>query len=90
MAPMIGFHSVIESPESVRRVAPPTRIMATMSTAIVPSQILRARACPAALETANGAAFDVAVEDIRSDSGRAGGTQWQGEGKIAAAAAPLY
>ena len=45
MAPMIGFHSVMERPESVSRVAPPTRIMATIRSAMVPSQILSARAC---------------------------------------------
>ena len=42
---MIGFHSVMERPESVSRVAPPTRIMATMSSASPASQILSARTC---------------------------------------------
>jgi hypothetical protein len=37
-APMIGCHSVMESPESVRRVAPPTKIIATTNSAMTPSQ----------------------------------------------------
>ncbi|KAF0126731.1 MAG: hypothetical protein FD152_2569 [Xanthobacteraceae bacterium] len=36
--PVTGFHSVIESPESVRRVAPPTTTMAKTSTATISSQ----------------------------------------------------
>ncbi len=39
MMPVIGFHSVIERPLSVRRVAPPTRIMANTTTAHDASQI---------------------------------------------------
>ncbi|MCB1511238.1 MAG: hypothetical protein KDJ36_10075 [Hyphomicrobiaceae bacterium] len=38
MAPSNGCHSVIDSPESVKRVAPPTAIMATTSKAITASQ----------------------------------------------------
>jgi hypothetical protein len=39
IAPMIGFHSVIDRPEPVRRVTPPTTTMANTSTATVQSQI---------------------------------------------------
>ncbi len=35
---MMGCHSVIDSPESVSRVAPPTRIMAAMRNATQESQ----------------------------------------------------
>jgi hypothetical protein len=66
---MIGFHSVMERPESVRRVTPPTKIMVTMRQATVPSQILSARVCPASLAAANEA-LDVLVGDMRSDSGQ--------------------
>ena len=42
---MIGCHSVMDRPESVSRVAPPTRIMATMRAAIAASQMRSARSC---------------------------------------------
>ena len=42
---MIGCHSVMERPESVSRVAPPTRIMATIRAAIAASQMRSARSC---------------------------------------------
>jgi hypothetical protein len=38
MAPRIGCHSVIESPESVSRVAPPTTTIAKTSAATITSQ----------------------------------------------------
>jgi ammonia channel protein AmtB len=38
MAPSSGFHSVIERPESVSRVAPPTATMAITSAATLQSQ----------------------------------------------------
>ena len=40
---MTGCHSVIERPESVSRVAPPTRIMTTIKAASAPSQMRSAR-----------------------------------------------
>ena len=43
MAPEIGFHSVIDRPLSVRRVVPPTRIMATTIRAMISSQLETAR-----------------------------------------------
>ena len=42
---MIGCHSVMDRPELVSRVAPPTRIMATMRAAIAASQMRSARSC---------------------------------------------
>jgi hypothetical protein len=62
MAPTIGFHSVIERPESVSLVAPPTRIMATMSAESAASQSLSARAWRAG----TGVAFTarMVVEDM--------------------------
>ena len=80
MVPMIGFHSVMERPESVRRVAPPTKIMATIRRAIAPSHILSARLCVDSRAEAMPLAaseLDVGVEDMRSDSGRVAGTQWR-------------
>src|SRR3954453_15350435 len=41
--PLIGFHSTIESPEPVTRVAPPTMTIANTCTTITKSQILMAR-----------------------------------------------
>ena len=42
-APMMGFHSVIDSPDPVRRVMPPTTTMAKTRTAHVNSQMATAR-----------------------------------------------
>lgn len=42
-APMIGFHSVIDSPEPVRRVMPPTTTMAKTRAAQTNSQMATAR-----------------------------------------------
>ena len=42
-APMIGFHSVIDRPEPVRRVIPPTTTMANTRTATQNSQIATGR-----------------------------------------------
>ena len=39
MTPVTGFHSVIESPDSVSRVAPPTSTIAKISAATANSQI---------------------------------------------------
>ena len=44
-APETGFHSVIESPDSVRRVAPPTSTMIAISAATANSHHLTARLC---------------------------------------------
>ena len=41
--PVTGFHSTIESPDSVRRVAPPTSTMIAISAAIAISHHLMAR-----------------------------------------------
>jgi hypothetical protein len=41
--PLTGFHSTIESPDSVSRVAPPTSTMAAIISAIVTSQTRTAR-----------------------------------------------
>ena len=46
---MIGCHSVMERPELVSRVAPPTRIMATMRSAMLASQRRKALAWPGAI-----------------------------------------
>src|SRR5882672_7922982 len=47
--PVTGFHSTIESPDSVSRVAPPTKTMAAISAATASSQarMARAEACGA-------------------------------------------
>src|SRR5262245_15420081 len=45
--PVTGFHSVIERPESVSRVAPPTRVMATTRSATQESQSPKAPRCGA-------------------------------------------
>ena len=42
-APMIGFHSVIDSPEPVRRVTPPTTTIANTRAAQMNSQMATAR-----------------------------------------------
>ena len=44
MTPVTGFHCVIESPDSVSRVAPPTSTMTAISAAMVVSQQRTARA----------------------------------------------
>src|SRR5262249_44786944 len=43
--PVTGCHSTIDSPDSVRRVAPPTSTMATMRAAIATSHTRIARTC---------------------------------------------
>src|SRR6476646_6372533 len=50
MAPRIGCHSVIERPLSVRRVAPPTTIIAKTRAATHHSQRATARLAPLSLE----------------------------------------
>ncbi|ODR95439.1 hypothetical protein AUC69_02780 [Methyloceanibacter superfactus] len=57
MAPMIGCHSVMDRPESVSRVAPPTRTMATMRTAMTPSQMRKPRTCRAGIAEACAPVF---------------------------------
>jgi hypothetical protein len=46
-APVTGFHSTIESPDSVRRVAPPTSTMIAISAAIEINHQRTARSCGA-------------------------------------------
>src|SRR5215510_11477275 len=43
--PVTGFHSTIESPDSVSRVAPPTTTVTTISAATASSHSLTARRC---------------------------------------------
>ena len=43
MIPLIGFHCVIDSPDSVRRVIPPMTTIATISAATVYSHRATAR-----------------------------------------------
>src|SRR5262249_10192795 len=43
--PVTGFHSTIESPDSVSRVAPPTTTVAAISAAAASSHSLTARRC---------------------------------------------
>ena len=63
MAPRIGFHSVIERPLSVSRVAPPTTIIATMSAAMHHSQISTPR-CPPIAAGAGLTAFALDVRPV--------------------------
>src|SRR5262245_12080943 len=46
--PVTGFHSTIESPDSVSRVAPPTTTVTTISAATASSHSLTARRCAGA------------------------------------------
>ena len=54
--PTIGCHSVMDSPECVRRVMPPTTIMANTSAQQARSQAATARGRALAWEAAGGAA----------------------------------
>ena len=58
--PVTGFHSTIDSPDSVRRVAPPTSTMIAISAAIESSHHLTARLCGA--WCAELAVIDAALE----------------------------
>ena len=60
MAPVTGFHSVIDKPLSVRRVRPPTRIIIATSVNRIISQSrmpLRAPRLPASITPVTGAAI---------------------------------
>ena len=56
MTPVTGFHSVIERPDSVRRVAPPTSTMAKTSAA---TKISQTRTLAAALSRSGEALLSV-------------------------------
>ena len=43
--PVTGFHSTIDNPDSVRRVAPPTRMVATTSATTIESHQPMIRRC---------------------------------------------
>ncbi|ODS00852.1 hypothetical protein AUC68_12945 [Methyloceanibacter methanicus] len=64
MAPSMGCHSVMERPESVSRVAPPTRIMATMSSATIESQTRKAHTCRGGMASASNAGLRLCVWGI--------------------------
>ena len=68
MAPVTGFHSVMERPESVSRVAPPMRIIATMRSASAPSQRRKALAWRISMRAWSArdlVRLSAAVEDMR-------------------------
>ena len=55
MMPEIGFHCVIERPDSVNRVAPPTTTIRNTSPARIQSQAATARRLSARVRTAGAA-----------------------------------